>query len=115
VRVEAVARVVEAARTHGAALLAAPVADTIKRVREGRVVDTPPRDECWAAQTPQVFRVDWLRQGLEKAQAEGRRSTDCSQLVEALGMPVRVVPGDVDNAKITDAADLARAERELQR
>jgi 2-C-methyl-D-erythritol 4-phosphate cytidylyltransferase len=115
VRAEDVARVVAAAREHGAALLATPVRDTIKRVRNAWVIDTPPRAECWAAQTPQAFRVDWLRQGLEKAAAEGRNATDCSQLVEALGFGVAVVPGDPGNWKITDEADLSRAERELSR
>jgi 2-C-methyl-D-erythritol 4-phosphate cytidylyltransferase len=115
VRADAVARVIAAARAHGAALLAAPAADTIKRVRGGVVVETPPRDECFSAQTPQVFRADWLREGVEKAAAEGRIATDCSQLVEALGVRVHVVPGDADNRKITDAADLAWAERRLAR
>lgn len=113
VRPEAVERVVAAARETGAALLAVPLTDTVKRVRAGRVVETPPRDELWAAQTPQVFRVDWLREGLAKARAEGRLATDCSQLVEALGVEVAIVPGDADNAKVTSAADLARAERAL--
>jgi 2-C-methyl-D-erythritol 4-phosphate cytidylyltransferase len=113
VRAEAIARVIAAARAHGAALLAAKVSDTIKRVRGGVVVETPPRDECHAAQTPQVFRADWLREGLDKAVAEGRAATDCSQLVEALGVRVHVVAGDPDNRKITDAADLAWAERRL--
>jgi len=113
VRPDAISRVVAAAREHGAALLALPAVDTIKRVRGGVVCETPPRAECFAAQTPQVFRVDWLRQGLEKAASEGRLATDCSQLVEALGMQVHVVPGDPDNRKITDAADLAWAERRL--
>jgi len=113
VRAAAVSRVIAAARVHGAALLAAPAADTIKRVRDGVVVETPPREECYAAQTPQVFRADWLREGLEKAAAEGRVATDCSQLVEALGVRVQVVAGDPDNRKITDAADLAWAERRL--
>jgi 2-C-methyl-D-erythritol 4-phosphate cytidylyltransferase len=113
VRVDAIARVIAAARAHGAALLAAPAPDTIKRVRGGFVVETPPRDECFAAQTPQVFRADWLREGVEKAAAEGRLATDCSQLVEALGVRVQVVAGDADNRKITDAADLAWAERRL--
>jgi 2-C-methyl-D-erythritol 4-phosphate cytidylyltransferase len=113
VRAEAVSRVVAAARAHGAALLTAPATDTIKRVRGGVVVDTPPRDECFVAQTPQVFRADWLREGLDKAAAEGRVATDCSQLVEALGVRVHAVPGDADNRKITDAADLAWAEQRL--
>jgi len=113
VRGEAIARVVAAARTCGAALLAAPVADTIKRVRNGVVVETPPRSECYAAQTPQVFRRDWLTRGVAAAGAAGRSATDCAQLVEALGIPVRVVEGDADNVKITLPADLELAEGRL--
>ena len=112
-RPEAVARVLEAARSCGAALLAVPVADTLKRVREGRVLETPPRHELWAAQTPQVFRVELLREALEKADAEGRTGTDCASLVEALGQPVAVVEGDRENVKITHPEDLAAAERAL--
>ena len=113
VRPEAVARVVAAARRDGAAILAAPVPDTIKRVREGRVIETPERAECWAAQTPQVFRVDLLREALAKASAEGRVATDDAQLVEWLGVPVTVVAGDPDNRKLTTAEDLVAAERSL--
>jgi len=113
VRPEAVAQVLEAARRHGAALLAVPVADTLKRVHEGRVVETAPREGLWAAQTPQAFRTELLREALEKALAEGRSGTDCASLVEALGAPVWVVEGDPDNRKITGPEDLAEAEREL--
>jgi 2-C-methyl-D-erythritol 4-phosphate cytidylyltransferase len=112
-RPEAIRRVIEAARATGAAILAAPVRDTIKRVVGGRVVATPPRAECWAAQTPQVFRVEILREALAKAEAEGVLATDDAQLVEALGVEVRVVPGDSDNLKITGPEDLALAERLL--
>ena len=110
---DAITRVLAAARRHGAAVLAAPVADTIKRVRDGRVVETPPRAECWAAQTPQAFRVELLREALDKAAAEGRIGTDCAQLVEALGAPVQVVEGDPGNLKITRPADLEAVERAL--
>lgn len=105
-----IARVVEAARTHGAALLAEPVRDTIKRVRDGRVIDTPPRSECWAAQTPQVFAVELLRKALEKARADGVLGTDDAQLVERLGVAVHVVEGSPSNLKITRPEDLALAE-----
>ncbi len=114
VRPEAVARVVAAARRDGAAILAAPVPDTIKRVREGRVIETPERAECWAAQTPQVFRVDLLWEALAKASAEGRVATDDAQLVEWLGVPVTVVAGDPDNRKLTTAEDLAAFEHSLR-
>jgi len=113
VRAEAIRRVIEAARATGAAILAAPLRDTVKRVRNGRVVETPPRAECWAAQTPQVFRVEILREALAKAEAEGVVGTDDAQLVEALGVEVRVVPGDPDNLKITGPEDLALAEHLL--
>jgi 2-C-methyl-D-erythritol 4-phosphate cytidylyltransferase len=114
VRTAAVTRVIDAAIRHGAALLAVPARDTVKRVRAGVVVETPPREECWAAQTPQVFRAAVLREALEKARAERCTATDCAQLVEALGVRVHVVPGDPDNWKITDAEDLAAAERALE-
>jgi 2-C-methyl-D-erythritol 4-phosphate cytidylyltransferase len=113
VRPEAVERVVAAALRDGAAILAVPVRDTIKRVRGARVVETPDRSECFAAQTPQVFRVDVLREALAKAVAEGRVGTDDAAIVEALGVPVTVVPGDLDNLKVTHAADLPLAERAL--
>jgi len=113
VRPESVARVVAAARAHGAAILAAPARDTIKRVDGDRIAATPPRSECWAAQTPQVFRVDLLREGLAKALAENFLGTDDAELVERLGVPVRVVEGDSDNLKLTHAQDLVLAEHLL--
>jgi len=114
VRPEAVARVLAAAEARGAALLAVRVADTLKRVRGGRVVETPPREELWAAQTPQAFHRELLREALAKAESAGRTGTDCAALVEALGAEVAVVEGDRDNRKITHPEDLAAAERELQ-
>lgn len=115
VRPAAVSRVVAAARRDGAAILAVPVADTIKRVSDGRVIETPNRAECWVAQTPQVFRLGLLREALARAEAAGRLATDDAQLVEWLGAPVTIVPGDADNQKITFAEDLAAAGHRLDR
>ena len=115
VRPEDVARVVAVARAKGAALLAAPARDTIKRVRDGRVLETPPRETCWAAQTPQVFRRELLAEALAKAAAEGFVGTDDAQLVERLGVPVHVVEGDPGNLKITGPEDLVAAEARLAR
>lgn len=114
VRPDDVSRVVAAARRDGAALLAVPVRDTIKRVRDGRVIETPSRAECWAAQTPQVFRLELLREALAKADAEGFVATDDAQLVERLGVAVRVVEGDPGNLKITGPDDLTAAEAWLR-
>jgi 2-C-methyl-D-erythritol 4-phosphate cytidylyltransferase len=115
VRPRDVSRVVRAARSRGAALLAVPVRDTIKRVEAGRVVGTPPRSECYAAQTPQAFRIEWLRAALAKADAEGILATDDATLVERLGVEVEVVEGDPSNLKITSAEDLDLAEIWLRR
>ena len=108
-----VVAVIETAQRHGAAVLAERSRDTIKRVREGRIVETPDRGECWAAQTPQVFAVEILREALAKARAKGRVGTDDAQLVEDLGVEVHVVESQDPNLKITTPADLAWAERWL--
>ena len=109
VRPEDVSRVVREALNHGAALLAAPVADTVHRGREEILRETLDRSELWAAQTPQVFAVTVLRQAIERAMAEGWVGTDDAGLVARLGGEVRIVPGDPNNRKITTAADLAWA------
>lgn len=107
---EDVGRVIRRAQQCGAAILAEPARDTIKRVRDGRIRETPPREECWVAQTPQVFRVELLREALAKAEAEGVLGTDDAQLVERLGVEVEVVQSRSPNWKITLPDDLVRAE-----
>ena len=113
VRPGAVARTIELAAREGAAILAVPVRDTIKRVVDGRIVETPERASCWAAQTPQVFRIELLREAHAKAAADGLQGTDDAELVERLGVTVHVVEGDADNLKLTHPQDLALAERIL--
>jgi 2-C-methyl-D-erythritol 4-phosphate cytidylyltransferase len=109
---ELVARVVADAVAHGAAIAAVPLADTLKRVSLGRIEDTVPRAALWCAQTPQVFRREWL----EAAHGQVRAAaTDDAALVEALGHPVHVTEGDALNLKITTAQDLALAEAWLVR
>jgi len=104
-----VQRVVAAARADGAALCALPIADTVKRVREGAVAETLDRSELWAVQTPQAFRQGLLREAHDKARRDGFVGTDEAMLVERLGHVVRVVPGLESNLKITTPADLRRA------
>jgi 2-C-methyl-D-erythritol 4-phosphate cytidylyltransferase len=110
VSVDEIERVMARASADGAALLAIPARDTIKRVRGGQVVETPPRAECWVAQTPQAFRVELLREALDKARAEGVLGTDDAQLVERLGVAVHIVEGSPRNLKITLPDDLSTAE-----
>ncbi|HHT43059.1 MAG TPA: 2-C-methyl-D-erythritol 4-phosphate cytidylyltransferase [Firmicutes bacterium] len=101
-----VRRGLAAAREYGAVALAVPVKDTIKQVREGVIVDTPPRQELWAAQTPQIFRYELILRAHEQAREQGTSATDDCALVEALGHPVYVAQGDYGNVKITTPDDL---------
>jgi 2-C-methyl-D-erythritol 4-phosphate cytidylyltransferase/2-C-methyl-D-erythritol 2,4-cyclodiphosphate synthase len=101
--VDACARV---ARETGAAILATPVADTIKRVRDNAIVETVDRSNLWAAQTPQGFRRADLLDACRVAMTNGVGFTDEASLAEALGRPVAIVPGDRLNLKITHPEDL---------
>lgn len=103
-------RCVAAARSTGGAIAATPVADTIKRVRDGRIVATVPRDDLWAAQTPQAFQRARLVAAFASELAGARAFTDEAGLFEALGWEVEIVPGNPTNMKITVPADLAVAE-----
>ncbi len=101
-------RVIAAARQWGAAVPALPVRETIKVVDEGQVTATPPRSHLWAAQTPQGFRRSLLLEAFALPPAGGQ-ATDEAMLIEQLGHPVRVVPGEAANLKITTPEDLAWA------
>ena|SRR5439155_14775128 len=91
------------------AVPALPLSDTVKRVHDGRVVETLDRTELVAVQTPQAFRASALR----AAHATGGDGTDDAALVESAGGTVVVVPGDPDNVKVTSRADLERLARVL--
>lgn len=114
-RPELLVRVLDEARRSGAAVPGVPPADTIKRVDGdgGAVAETLPRDRLRAVQTPQAFRAELLRQAHARARQEGVAATDDAALVERLGHPVRVVPGDPDNLKVTTPADLLAAAARL--
>ena len=101
-----------AAQKSGAAILAVPVAGTLKRSDGKRVLETLGRSDVWEAQTPQVFRRDLLVEAYEKRGKEP--ATDDAQLVERLGKPVTVVPGSRINLKITTREDLRLAEASLK-
>lgn len=100
-------RGLESARATGAAVAAVPVKDTVKRVANGVVLGTLPRQELWSVQTPQVFRFDLLRAALESGDDD---VTDEATLVERMGSQVRIFLGDETNWKITTPIDLQLAE-----
>jgi 2-C-methyl-D-erythritol 4-phosphate cytidylyltransferase len=122
---EQIDAVFDAARAHGAALLAIPVADTVKRVGPGPgqgatagggrfTTETVSRGDLYLAQTPQVFRRDWLLHAYANRSRLGTAATDDTQLVEAIGHRCAVVEGSPLNLKITTAADLRLAHAVLQ-
>ncbi len=95
-----------------AGLIAAiPVKDTIKIVdADQMIIDTPNRDNLWAAQTPQGFQVEQLKSCHMKGKQQGWEVTDDAMLFEQCGFPVKIVPGEETNLKVTTPMDLAIAE-----
>lgn len=91
-------------------LLALPLADTLKQAEGSRVQRTLPRGDKWAAQTPQMFRLGLLQRALAQA---GDAVTDEASAIESLGHAPLLVPGELENLKVTWPQDLALAERLL--
>jgi 2-C-methyl-D-erythritol 4-phosphate cytidylyltransferase len=116
--IEALVADLEAAPDVSGVIAAAPVADTVKRgsfVRDNRtkeprnVVETVDRAELWAAQTPQVFRAEALREALAAAERP-QEATDEAMLVEWNGGTVLIHPVTAPNLKVTTPLDLRVAE-----
>ena len=108
VTADLIERGLEAAQETGAAVAAIPVTDTIKVAGGDRIVhQTPPRQNLWAVQTPQVFRFGIIAEAYKRAKGE---VTDDASLVEQLGYKVKLYMGSYDNIKITTPDDLLIAE-----
>lgn len=102
---------IQAAETYGAAMTAVPPTATIKYADEDLLIQRSlPRATTWIAQTPQGFRRDILLKSLETAIREKYFvATDDSEIVAMQGYPVKIVPGDHVNMKVTVRSDLAIA------
>jgi 2-C-methyl-D-erythritol 4-phosphate cytidylyltransferase len=106
-------RAMVAARSTGAAILVSPVADTIKQIKDDRVVRTLPRADLRKALTPQCFQFNILKRAYDQLaaiEAEGVEVTDDCLLVERLGIEIAAVEGSGRNIKITRAEDLVLGE-----
>lgn len=110
VTVDEIEATVAAAQSDGAAILVAPVTDTIKQVNDRRVEKTLDRGGLRRALTPQCFRYELLCDAYKVADVNNPLLTDESALVEQLGHPISVIEGSPRNIKITTAEDLAIAE-----
>lgn len=109
---ELIDRVVLDGQRHGSAALAIPVHDTIKRADpDGFVVETPPREQLWSVQTPQVFRRELYESAMKAVQGE---YTDDCQLIERAGGQVHLCEGSPDNIKLTTPEDILFAEAVLR-
>jgi 2-C-methyl-D-erythritol 4-phosphate cytidylyltransferase len=99
-----------------AAIAAAPVTDTIKRVdASGAVSETLQRSGLWGVQTPQVFRREALQRALDVPEEVLAQATDDAWLIERAGGRVIVVDSGAENLKVTTAFDLEMAARLLAR
>jgi 2-C-methyl-D-erythritol 4-phosphate cytidylyltransferase/2-C-methyl-D-erythritol 2,4-cyclodiphosphate synthase len=107
-----VADLLEALTRAPGAIPALPVADTLKRARNGRIVETVSREELFRAQTPQAFRFAEL---LAAHRTGPAGATDDAALMEAAGHDVLLVRGDEDNIKLTYPEDLSRLARQFPR
>ncbi len=104
-------RTVRAAKKTGAAICALPAAVTVKEAgARGLVKQTLNRGSLWFIQTPQVFRRDIIEASLAKAGRRLGRFPDDAAMVEACGYPVKLVPGELFNIKVTTKSDLVFAE-----
>lgn len=117
IRRETIHQLVEKAHLEGAAVVAVPVKDTVKRVRNMEVIDTVERSSLWAVQTPQAFRLSIVLKAHEAANRDQFVGTDDASLVERIGEKVCIVHGDYSNIKLTTPDDLifARAILESER
>ena len=114
VTTDEIKRTVHAAETSGAAILVAPVVDTVKEVQDGEVLRTVSRERLRRALTPQCFRYAILREAYEQVDELDPTLTDESSLVERLGVAVTIVEGSARNMKITEPDDLVIAEAILR-
>lgn len=97
---------IKIASKHGACIPVIPVKDTIKRVADGQVLETVPRENLWQVQTPQAFRYEILLEIHNNARKHCYNGSDESSLAEYCGITVQVIPGEESNLKITTPEDL---------
>ncbi|HEY0047991.1 MAG TPA: 2-C-methyl-D-erythritol 4-phosphate cytidylyltransferase [Pyrinomonadaceae bacterium] len=113
VSIEEIAQTVKKARETGAACLVSAVTDTIKEIKDGKIIRTIDRSTLRRALTPQCFRYEILHRAFENADLSAAATDECF-LVEKLGQEIAVVEGSARNIKITHAEDLTLAESLLK-
>ncbi|MFH2048262.1 MAG: 2-C-methyl-D-erythritol 4-phosphate cytidylyltransferase [bacterium] len=116
IRTDDINRVVEVAKKEKGAILAVPVADTVKRVVDSFIITTVNREQLFCAQTPQVFQYDLIMEAhKEQSLKAGNYFTDDAQLIESRGFKVKIVVPSGLNLKITTPQDLKLAEALIEK
>jgi 2-C-methyl-D-erythritol 4-phosphate cytidylyltransferase len=106
IRTSLIDKAIIAGQEFQAVVLGLPVKDTVKVVQNGFVKNTVDRSLLWSIQTPQVFDFKLLRKAYQKIDDLKIPVTDDAMLVEAFGVPVKIIDGDPINQKITSPEDL---------
>lgn len=110
---EYITSIIDYLADYDGAIIGVPVVDTIKQVGDDKIIAaTPKRSSLYAAQTPQGFRVDILRNAFENK--DKASFTDDASMVEYVGGKVRIIEGDTENLKITHPKDIPLAEQILK-
>jgi 2-C-methyl-D-erythritol 4-phosphate cytidylyltransferase len=97
----------------GSAVIGFPSRDTVKEVKNLKIIETKERKKIWLVQTPQAFNFDLILEAHYRAQKDRYQATDDSNLIERMNIPVCLVEGDYFNIKITTPFDLEIAEKIL--
>lgn len=110
VRQEWISQILDRCIINDGAIVALSVSDTLKKVVDGKICETIPREDIWQAQTPQAFRRELLMEVYASVDWENVHVTDEAQLLEIAGKSVAIVPGSSENFKITTQDDWSKAE-----
>ncbi len=112
---EEISEVISKAEECGAALVAQPLKDSLKKSKKGSFVKKNiPRENLWLAQTPQVIEYDLAKKAFEKAQKDKFYGTDDVSLIERMGGEIKIVPCSHKNFKITFEEDLEIVKKLLE-
>ena len=110
VRQKWISQVIDRCINNDGAIIALSVSDTLKKVVDGKICETIPREDIWQAQTPQAFRRELLLEVYASVDWENVHVTDEAQLLEIAGKSVAIIPGSSENFKITTQDDWSKAE-----
>lgn len=111
ISLDIIEKVLKQAANSGGAITAIPATDTIKQASSEQIIEkTVARNKIWFAQTPQAFKYEIFLEAFEKASEDGYLGTDEAELVERLGIEVKLVLGSKNNIKITTPEDLKLGE-----